>query len=206
MSRGPGKWQRLILERLETREQFYLAEILPYHTIKVHDPDEPAWVEKQVERQGFRRHDRMAALRAAHRLAARGLIVIEARRFWTNRVYWTGERWQPLGAVIVARRGTRINSTMLELAYELAERKKGVQEAREWLLKRAPEINVGSSEPPTLKPSQLGAVASTVTLLGSWPYLVKQIVRELAERWGLPASEIDHVLLHHDPYNARDLL
>jgi hypothetical protein len=35
MSRGPGRWQRAILERLQTREQFYLTEILPEHTTEV---------------------------------------------------------------------------------------------------------------------------------------------------------------------------
>lgn len=29
MSRGPGKWQRLILDRVAAGEQFYLVDLLP---------------------------------------------------------------------------------------------------------------------------------------------------------------------------------
>jgi hypothetical protein len=88
MSRGPGKWQRLIFARLQTREQFYLWEILPS------PPDERThW---------HRPHVQMAVLRAAHRLAAQGQIALDTRRYWSNYLYWTGERWQRLGGTIVA--------------------------------------------------------------------------------------------------------
>src|SRR5262245_28482180 len=81
MSRGPGKWQRAILEALQTREQFYLTEILPEPTAATQS------------RRAFG-HMQMAALRAAQRLAAQGRIVLNATRRWTNRPHWTGERWQ----------------------------------------------------------------------------------------------------------------
>jgi hypothetical protein len=34
MSRGPGKWQRLILDRLALNPHFWLRELLPRHTTK----------------------------------------------------------------------------------------------------------------------------------------------------------------------------
>jgi hypothetical protein len=53
MSRGPGKWQRAILDELQRREVFYVRQVLPArHT----------------------RSDQLAVIRAAHRLASRGLI------------------------------------------------------------------------------------------------------------------------------------
>jgi hypothetical protein len=122
MSRGPGKWQRLISERLETREQFYLTEILPYHTEERPDPSARDWMKKRVRRSVFYRHEQMAALGAAHRLAAQGRITIDTRRFWTNRSPWTGERWQRLGGAIVARPGIKIHRTTLRITYEVASR------------------------------------------------------------------------------------
>jgi hypothetical protein len=65
MSRGPGRWQRAILERLQTREQFYLWEILP---------------SPPNERGGQRPHVQMAVLRAAHRTDG-GLFPLERNAY-----------------------------------------------------------------------------------------------------------------------------
>jgi hypothetical protein len=144
MSRGPGRWQRAILERLKTREQFYLAEILPDHT--------------EQTRRTFG-HAQMAALRAAHLLAAQGRIAVDTKRSWTNRIHWTGERWQPLGGTIVARPGVKVMRIGLEIAYEVKTR----LEQREY--PRPPLRGKSSTKVPTLKPFQVGAVASGVKLL-----------------------------------------
>jgi hypothetical protein len=53
MSRGPGRWQRLILEALGRWECFYLRAVLP---------------------AGDTRSDRLAVVRAANRLAAQGRL------------------------------------------------------------------------------------------------------------------------------------
>jgi hypothetical protein len=169
MSRGPGRWQRAILERLETREQFYLAEILPCHTK----------MQRGRTQQVFLKHERMAALRAAHRLAARGRIALQTRvassgfdwnyafpppRHWSCHTYWTGERWQRLGGAIVARPGVRISLIAQEIAYEVASNMKRDQEWRErrqqWREQRqqTQEISVGISNddfiPPDVAPKR----------------------------------------------------
>jgi hypothetical protein len=97
MSRGPGRWQRAILDELQRREVFYVRELLS------EDPS---------------RSDRLAVIRAAHRLASYGLIAISAgRRTWSPLVRLRGGRLESLGAVIVARPGVRIDRTELKLAY-----------------------------------------------------------------------------------------
>jgi hypothetical protein len=146
MSRGPGKWQRLILERLRTHEQFYLLEILP----------SPA---DQRTTWGRRRpHVQVAVLRAAHRLAAQGQITLDTRRTWSNYVYWTGKRWQRVGGVIVARPGVTIHRIPLQIQYEMKTRMQG-----RWPYMA--KIQKSPQKVPTLRPFQLGAVASMVKLL-----------------------------------------
>jgi hypothetical protein len=155
MSRGPGRWQRTILERLTSREQYYLTEILPYHDGR------PG---------GFCRHEQMAALRAAHRLAAQGRIALDTRRFWTNLLYWTGERWQRLGGTIVARPGVRITRIGLQLRYQVAE-------DMQWRsLPPRPERAKLATKVPTLKPFQLGAVAGAVKLLASAGHVTDALI------------------------------
>jgi hypothetical protein len=97
MSRGPGRWQRAILDELQRREVFYVREVLPAtHT----------------------RSDQLALIRAAHRLVSRGLITISAgRRGWSTRARWAGDRLESLGAVIVARPGVVIDRVDLKLEY-----------------------------------------------------------------------------------------
>jgi hypothetical protein len=100
MSRGPGKWQRAILDEIQRREVFYVRELLP-------SPQT--------------RSDQLAVLRAAHRLAQAGKITINAGHWgWSTRARWTGERLESLGAVIVARPGVVIDRTELRLTYALA--------------------------------------------------------------------------------------
>jgi hypothetical protein len=69
MSRGPGRWQRLILERLQSQEQFFLMEIVPLAAM-LHDRSRSA---------------QRAAMRVAHRLARQGLITLNDRRYGWNR-------------------------------------------------------------------------------------------------------------------------
>jgi hypothetical protein len=57
MSRGPGRWQRAILDELQRREVFYVRELLPATPT---------------------RSEQLAVIRAAHRLAHRGLLVDKA--------------------------------------------------------------------------------------------------------------------------------
>jgi hypothetical protein len=56
MSRGPGVWQRKILEALTTQEYVFLWDILP---------------------RSHTRGQRFACRRAAQRLANRGLVILE---------------------------------------------------------------------------------------------------------------------------------
>jgi hypothetical protein len=56
MSRGPGHWQRAILQGLARWECFYLRAVLP---------------------PGHTRSDRLAVVRAAHRLAAQGRLQLD---------------------------------------------------------------------------------------------------------------------------------
>src|SRR5882724_11908523 len=190
MSRGPGRWQRAILERLHTREQFYLTEILPWHKEEVPDPDAPAWLNKRVEREVFRRHEQMAAIRAAHRLAARALIAMDTRRFWTNHYHWTGERWQRLGGVIVARPGVTINCIALEVEYKLASEQEQYRSIRERQALSQPEISVSTSGVPTLKPIQLGAVASMVKLLATEGHVTDAFIIERMSGLFIPETVI----------------
>jgi hypothetical protein len=177
LSRGPGKWQRAILERLQTCESFYLTEILPDHTA----------AQQPRQRRGFYGHAQMAALRAAHRLAAQGHIAINTRRCWTNYLHWTGDRWQALGGTIVARPGVRINRTALQIAYEVKTRLQGA-----W--PRSHERRNSSTKVPTLNPVQLGAVASAVKLLASQGTLSDAQVIELVSRAFIPVPVIQAAL------------
>ena len=86
MSRGPGRWQRLILEGLHQYERFFLAEIVP-----------PAAMRDERSRSAHR-----AAMRAAHRLAQQGVITLDCRRYGWNYFYWTGERTLRLNGLIEA--------------------------------------------------------------------------------------------------------
>jgi hypothetical protein len=187
MSRGPGRWQRAILERLQTREQFYLTEILPYHTEERPDPSARAWMKKRVEHSVFYRHEQMAALRAAHRLAAQGQITLDTWRVWTNRLHWTGDRWQRLRGTIVARPGVRINRTTLQIACEVASRLEG-----SWPL--SPERGQTPTKVPTLKPFQLGAVASGVKRLTQEGRPVDALAIEEITGRSLPRSIIEAAL------------
>jgi hypothetical protein len=56
MSRGPGRWQRAILEALEAHDYIFLWHILP---------------------RGHTRGQRFACHRAAQRLAKKGLVTLE---------------------------------------------------------------------------------------------------------------------------------
>src|SRR2546425_8803506 len=106
MSRGPGRWQRAILERLQREAQFFLAEIVPPSATR-HDRSRSA---------------QRAAMRAAHRLAQQGAIALDAPGYsagvgWSH-YYWTGERWLRLNGLIIARPGTVINRWALIEAYD----------------------------------------------------------------------------------------
>jgi hypothetical protein len=173
MSRGPGRWQRAILERLHSREQYYLTEILPYHD------DHPG---------GFRRHEQMAALRAAHRLAAQGRIALDTRRWWTNLLYWTGERWQRLGGTLVARPDVRMSRIGLQIRYRVAE-------DMQWrALPPRPTRAKSASKVPTLKPTQLGAVASLVKLLAKDGPVTEALVLARMPRWAWSPAIIQAAL------------
>jgi hypothetical protein len=65
VSRGPGKWERLILHELSEREYFYLADLLP--------PD-------------HRKAEYNALNRAAGRLCVKGLIGILDYAYGTAKV------------------------------------------------------------------------------------------------------------------------
>jgi hypothetical protein len=93
MSRGPGKWQRAILEQLQRQQRFFLMEIVPLATTG-HDRSRSA---------------QRAAIRAAHRLAQQGLITLDCRRYGWNHFYWTGERTVRLNGLLIARPGSVID-------------------------------------------------------------------------------------------------
>jgi hypothetical protein len=83
MSRGPGKWQRIILGALKTSEWRYLHDLIPYQrkTYETWLPtgkNQPRWGEDWY--LGLTDTDRLAALRAAHTLAARGQITLYTSR------------------------------------------------------------------------------------------------------------------------------
>jgi hypothetical protein len=92
MSRGPGRWQRAILDELQRREVFYLREVLPATPT---------------------RSDRLAVVRAAHRLARQGRLVVDVER----------QHWQRAarGAVVVARPGVVIDRVTLAACYRLRD-------------------------------------------------------------------------------------
>jgi hypothetical protein len=92
MSRGPGRWQRAILDELQRREVFYVREVLPAtHT----------------------RSDRLALIRAAHQLARQGRLVVDVERQHWKRA--------ALGAVVVARPGVAIDRLTLAALYRLRD-------------------------------------------------------------------------------------
>jgi len=99
MSRGPGKWQRVILDALKASEWRYLHDLVPskkkvrytwLHTMA----EKPRWRPRTY--MGVTNSDRLAALRAAHTLARQGKIAL-----YTSRA-----RTLP---TIVARPGTTLN-------------------------------------------------------------------------------------------------
>jgi hypothetical protein len=92
MSRGPGRWQRAILDELQRREVFYVREVLPATAT---------------------RSDQLAVIRAAHRLGSRGLLVVDV-----ERQHWTRAAW---GAVDVARPGVVIDRLTLAACYRLRD-------------------------------------------------------------------------------------
>jgi hypothetical protein len=84
MSRGPGKWQRLILEALEASEWRYLHDLIPSkrkvrYTWINSDSEKPKWGARTD--MGLTASDRLAALRAAHTLARQGKIKLYASRY-----------------------------------------------------------------------------------------------------------------------------
>jgi hypothetical protein len=102
MSRGPGKWQRAILARLQTQERYFLQEILPLAVIF----DERS------------RSAQRALIRAAHRLADKGLITLDATRRGWNHWYDAGARVIRLNGLIVARAGTAIDRETMLATYD----------------------------------------------------------------------------------------
>jgi hypothetical protein len=74
MSKGPGKWQRMILDALEGREWLFLWELLP-------NPYAPA--------------EYSALMRAAHVLRRKGAIKIVSKSFDWRKNYLAAERLQP---------------------------------------------------------------------------------------------------------------
>jgi hypothetical protein len=93
MSRGPGKWQRAILDELQRREACYVREVSPAPKT---------------------RSDHLAAVRAAHQLARKGLVVVDV-----EQQHWKRGAW---GAVVVARPGVAIDHlTLAALARRRAE-------------------------------------------------------------------------------------
>jgi len=61
MSKGPGKWQRMILEELERRRAFYVADLLP---------------------DGYSRSDYSALIRAAYKLLDAGRVELTRYMCW----------------------------------------------------------------------------------------------------------------------------
>src|SRR5262245_61590833 len=121
MSRGPGTWQRAILAELERREQFFLRELLPEYPTRVGywtraSPQQWVWEEQLRPKHA----EAVALYRAAYRLAARRVIALDTSRYGTNHRQWTGQGWQSIGRVIVARPGITIDRFALTRAYEQA--------------------------------------------------------------------------------------
>jgi hypothetical protein len=103
MSRGPGRWQRAILEALQTQERFFLVEILPLEAI--------------FERT---RSSQRAAIRAAHRLAQHGLITLNTQPYGWQRWHYTGERLVRLNGLLIARPGAVLDRWAVLDAYAQA--------------------------------------------------------------------------------------
>jgi hypothetical protein len=83
MSRGPGKWQRIILDALATSEWSYLHDLIPYkrktyYTWLPTGTSKPRWGADWY--MGVTASDRLAALRAAHTLADQGKIALYTSR------------------------------------------------------------------------------------------------------------------------------
>jgi hypothetical protein len=84
MSRGPGRWQRAILEALEASEWRYLHDLIPCkqkvrYTWINSFAEKPQWGPSHY--WGLTASDRLAALRAAHTLARQGKIALYTSRF-----------------------------------------------------------------------------------------------------------------------------
>jgi hypothetical protein len=100
LSRGPGKWQRVILDALQTSEWRYLHDLIP-NKRKVRY----TWVNTMAEKPrwgplwywGLTASDRLAALRAAHTLARQGKITLLTSRYRTS-------------PTVVARPGVRLEA------------------------------------------------------------------------------------------------
>jgi hypothetical protein len=75
MSRGPGRWQRLILDELKSRDRFYLLELLPH---------------------GYRKAHHNALCRAAAKLADAGRIHLGG--------YWMSDRYHYQRAKLLCTR------------------------------------------------------------------------------------------------------
>jgi hypothetical protein len=88
MSRGPGRWQRAILQQLETREWILLRDVLP-----------PEYTPTQVA----------ACRRALKRLRAQGLV--HSRRLRERGL--TGEQRKILGASVVLRPGVELDEAAI---------------------------------------------------------------------------------------------
>jgi hypothetical protein len=164
MSRGPGRWQRVILSELQRREVFYVRELLS------EDPS---------------RSDQLAAVRAAHRLGGRGLIAISAgRRGWSTRARCTGDRLESLGAVIVARPDVLIDRVALKLAY--AETAMGA-----WLDRRASEranrISDSNAERASLEADRARAEAARA--VETYKRKRADAEAELAARWAQEVAQ-----------------
>jgi hypothetical protein len=203
MSRGPGRWQRAILERLRQQEQFFLAEIVPMSATP-HDPSRAA---------------ARAAMRAAHRLANQGLIALDNRGYGWSHFYWTGERYIRLSGLIVARPGQVIDRWGLIDEYDQRASAPSLDLSGLEALARlftppevsvhtptlpdVPEVSVhttllldegGTSARPRLQPFQLGAVASGVKVLTKQGRPVEASTIEQELRGALPRSIIDAAL------------
>jgi hypothetical protein len=207
MSRGPGRWQRAILAELERREQFFLRELLAEYPKRVgYWASRDEWVVE--ERRLPRRSDAVALQRAAHRLAAQGRIEIDTARYWTNYRQWTGERYQFIGAVIVARPGNSIDRFQLAFAYKQAGEAEGRRRAIEaWQQLKENPLSVATTETTTLNSepkrvttasrstAQLGAIASVIKLLAKEGPVPEDLIIERAQeiiRW--PPAQVRLVL------------
>jgi hypothetical protein len=156
MSRGPGRWQRAILDELERREQFFLRELLPEYPTRVGywtRASPQHWVWEELPRP--RRSEAVALYRAAYRLAARRVIALDTSRYGTNHRQWTGQDYQQIGRVIVARPGLTIDRFALMFAYQQAGEAERRRRACEYWRQRQsqngePSLSVVQTETTTL--------------------------------------------------------